>query len=127
MTTIEIATGTELLARFRRTASSFSRPRQVDLDMLLQFGLTTVIVHVRGGCIADITESAVPLQSSDFSIRGSERGWINFWKKIPEPGWHDILSLNKSQEFSIEGNLQPLMANLQFIKDLLASPRGSFA
>lgn len=123
--TTQVVAGKHLLERFRRTATNFSRVREVNLDMLLQFGQVPAIVRVRNGRVLEILEMAVPLQSSDFSIKGTETGWQKFWEQIPQAGWHDILALNKRKEFTIEGNLQPLMAHLQFIKDLLASTRGA--
>ena len=38
-----------------------------------------------------------------------------------EAGWHDIFALSKRGAMAIEGNLQPLMANLQYVKDLAAA------
>lgn len=115
--------GTQLLARFKHAAMTFVRARAMHADMLLQFGEVRAIVRIRNGQVAEIVESSVPLQCWDFAIKGSELSWMNFWKFMPDAGWHDILALNKSGEFSIEGNLQPLMAHLQFIKDLLACAR----
>ncbi len=127
MTEPHSATGIQLLARFREAAFRFSRARQVHADMLLEFGDVRAIVRIRDGRVVEIVDRSVPLQSWDFAVKGSELGWIKFWHAMPEAGWHDILALNKRREFSIEGNLQPLMAHLQFIKDLLASARGSVA
>ena len=42
---------------------------------------------------------------------------------MPEPGWHDLLALTKRGAARIDGDLQPLLANLQYFKDLLATPR----
>jgi hypothetical protein len=42
---------------------------------------------------------------------------------VPAPGYHDIFAMTKGGRARVEGNLQPLMANLRFIKDLLAAPR----
>jgi hypothetical protein len=42
---------------------------------------------------------------------------------MPEPGWHDLFALVRRGCASVEGDLQPLMANLQYVKDLLALPR----
>jgi hypothetical protein len=42
---------------------------------------------------------------------------------VPPPGWHDLFALSKKGVMVLEGDLQPLMANLQYVKDLLALPR----
>ena len=127
MTGSQTAAGAQLLQRFRARAASFSRSRLFSADILVQFADVPVIVRVRDGRVTELVEHRVPLQSSDFSIKGSEEGWTKFWQAAPPAGWHDIFALNKRREFSIEGNLQPLMAHLQYVKDLLASPREASA
>ena len=123
MTSSRSARGEQQLARFREASASFCRPRACSADLLLQFGGVAAIVRVRDGRVAQIVDHGVPLQSWDFAVRGSEDGWDQFWQKFPPPGAHDILALNKIREFSIEGNLHPLMSHLQFYKDLLACAR----
>ena len=117
------ATGAQLLQRFTEAAASFSRSRPVRADILLQFDDLPAIVRVREGRVAEIVERGVALQSWDFAVKGTAEGWSKFWEAVPQAGWHDLLALNKRKAFTIEGNLHPLMAHLQFVKDLLASPR----
>ena len=123
MTRSPAETGAHLLQRFTQAASTFAKPRPVQVDMLVQFDNVPVIVRVRDGCVAEIVEKGVALQSWDFAVKGSAEGWSQFWLATPPAGWHDLLALNKRGAFTIEGHLHPLMAHLQFIKDLLASPR----
>jgi hypothetical protein len=119
----QTAAGAQLLQRFRERAVSFTRPRLFSADILLQFADLPVIVRVREGRVTEIVEHRVPLQASDFSIKGTDQGWTKFWQHMPPAGWHDMFALNKRKEFTIEGNLQPLMAHLQYVKDLLACVR----
>ena len=42
---------------------------------------------------------------------------------MPAPGWHDLFALTKRGAASMEGDLRPLLQNLQYFKDLLALPR----
>ena len=42
---------------------------------------------------------------------------------MPAPGFYDLLGMSKVGRARIEGNLVPLMGNLQYIKDLVALPR----
>ena len=115
-----------LAERFSHAAASYSRDRiAFDVDMLLAFGRAKRLVRVRSGRVTAIETPARPLQSWDFSIWGSEQAWTAYWETMPAPGWHDILALNKRGEMRIEGRLQPLMAHLQPVKDLLALPRGA--
>lgn len=115
--------GAQLARRFCQLAPSFSRPRAVHADMLLRFGGDAVLVRIREGRVASAQAPATPLPSCDFSIRASEEAWSRFWQAVPAAGWHDLFALAKRRELVIEGNLQPLMAHLQFIKDLLAVGR----
>ena len=125
MTSSWSARGDTQLARFREASASFYRPRACSADLLLQFGDVAAIVRVRDGRVARVDDRRVSLHSWDFAVKGSENGWDRFWQRFPPPGWHDILALNKRREFSIEGNLHPLMSHLQFYKDLLACARES--
>ncbi len=120
-------TGAQLLQRFTQAALTFAKPRPVHVDMLVQFDDVPVIVRIRDGRVAEIVEKGVALQSWDFAVKGSAEGWSKFWLATPPAGWHDLLALNKRRVFTIEGHLHPLMAHLQFIKDLLASPREAVA
>ena len=63
------------------------------------------------------------MRSVSFSIRGSEEAWVNHWQKVPAPGWHDLFALTKRGAASMDGDLRPLLQNLQYFKDLLALPR----
>jgi hypothetical protein len=127
MTRSIAATGAQLLQRFTQVALTFAKPRPVHVDMLVQFDDVPVIVRIRDGRVTEIVEKGVALQSWDFSVKGSAEGWSQFWLATPPAGWHDLLALNKRGAFTIEGHLHPLMAHLQFIKDLLASPREALA
>jgi hypothetical protein len=42
---------------------------------------------------------------------------------VPEAGYHDLFAMAKAGQARVEGDLQPLMANLRYVKDVLASPR----
>ncbi|WP_313622265.1 hypothetical protein [Achromobacter sp.] len=115
--------GAQLAQRFCSHALSFSRPRLVNMDLLVRFGAHPVLVRIRDGRVATADIPGAPLPSSDVSLEASEHAWSRFWQAVPEAGWHDIFALSKRGELSIQGNLQPLMAHLQFVKDLLAAPR----
>lgn len=98
------------------------RGRFIDLDSLVAIDDEARLLRVRAGRPA-LAALDRPLQSSVFSIRGSARAWAALWEAEPAPGWHDLFALCKRGEMQIDGNLQPLMANLQWFKDVLALPR----
>lgn len=63
------------------------------------------------------------MRSTAFTVRGTDEAWQRHWEAIPAPGWHDLFALTKRGAASFEGDLRPLLQNLQFFKDLLALPR----
>lgn len=116
-----------LMTLFKKRVQGFKSTRDINLKMLIAFGARKAIVCFNHGSLTEVNESSTPLQAWDFSIAGSTKGWNKFWQDTPEAGWHDIFALTKRGEFNISGQLQPLMAHLQVIKDLLAIGRGSVA
>jgi hypothetical protein len=42
---------------------------------------------------------------------------------MPEPGYHDVIAMTRLGVARLEGDLQPLMANLRYVKEVLESPR----
>ena len=89
----------------------------------MRFGDTPVLVSVREGRVVAAEIARGPLASWDFSLSAGADAWTRFWQPVPEAGWHDIFALSKRGAMAIEGNLQPLMANLQYVKDLAAAGR----
>ena len=113
-----LATGAE--------ARLIERGRFVELDCLVAIDDESRLLRMRAGRPARAPLER-PLQSSVSSVRGSARAWAALWEAEPEPGWHDLFARGKRGEMRTEGNLQPLMANLQWSKDVLALPRGPLA
>lgn len=113
----------QLAARFVQAAGAFTRDRLFTADMLVQFGASPVRVCIRDGAVVRMQTQLPPMCTWDFAVRASEHAWQEFWRATPAPGWHDIFALSKRGELEILGNLQPLMANLQYVKDLLAMGR----
>jgi hypothetical protein len=58
-----------------------------------------------------------------FAIRASTEAWRRFWEPVPAPGYHDLFAMKKLGVASVEGDLIPLMANLRYVKDVIAIPR----
>nr|QDP24320.1 hypothetical protein FNV92_20115 [Bradyrhizobium cosmicum] len=112
----------ELLAR---DASLIARGRWLDVDCLL--GPTTQPFHVaiRAGQIVDMTPAPVLMRSWRFAYRATPAAFAAYWQAMPPAGWHDLLALTKRGQASLEGDLHPFMAHLQYFKDLLALPRQS--
>ena len=89
---------------------------------MLEVGNTQYLVKVQEGRISDISKAQV-MPSWVFALRASAEVWEKFWAAVPEPGYNDILALLRWGRMRFEGNLQPLMSNLLYIKEVLASVR----
>lgn len=110
----ELVNGNEALVR---------RGRLLSVDLLLQSGDTPYHVSIRDGRIAAVETGPVLMRPWRFAIRARDDAWRAFWRTEPAPGYHDIFAMAKLGVATIEGDLQPLMANLRYIKEVLAAPR----
>lgn len=99
------------------------RGRWLTVDCRIDVGAEPFHLTLRDGAIAVLERGPRLMRATAFSIRGSDEAWQRHWHTIPEPGWHDLFALTKRGAASIEGDLRPLMQNLQYFKDLLALPR----
>lgn len=104
-------------------ASLVRRGRYLSTSFLAEAGESSWLVTVADGRIARVEHGPFRLRSWTFAIRATVDGWQRFWQPVPEPGWHDIFALAKRGVARVEGDLQPLMAHLGYIKDVLAKPR----
>ncbi|HIG14140.1 MAG TPA: hypothetical protein EYQ32_06725 [Gammaproteobacteria bacterium] len=99
------------------------RGRWLSNVFLVEAGTTQFLVHVDKGRLLSVEHGPFVMPSWSFAIRASESVWQRFWQPLPAPGDNDIFALRKTGEMSVEGNLQPFMANLIYIKQVLATPR----
>jgi hypothetical protein len=99
------------------------RGRTLTADCAIQIGSTAFLLRIDAGSIRECRTELPLLCSWDFAVRGSVEAWAALWHDPPPPGWHDIFALSKRGEMSLEGNLQPFLAHLQYFKDVLTLPR----
>ena len=92
-------------------------------DVRVGIGTVPVQISIMAGEIVEIVIRPGLMRSWRFAIRGTGQAWHEFWKPTPRPGWHDLFALSKRGELTMEGDLQPFVANLQYFKDVLATPR----
>ena len=95
----------------------------VDLQFQIDLGSIPYHVTVSAGRIVGLDRGPLLMRSSRFQIHATAEAWRRFWEPVPEPGWHDLLALTKRGAARIDGDLHPLLANLQYFKDVLAAPR----
>lgn len=99
--------------------------RRLTCCFLVGVDETPFYFDVEQGRIAAVTQGPILMRSWDFALKAPAESWLGYWAAVPKPWYHDLLALSKADKLTIEGNLHPLMSNLQYIKDLLALPRGS--
>jgi hypothetical protein len=99
------------------------RGRTLSAACLVQIGSTPFLLRIEEGGVKECRKGLPLMGSWDFAIRGSAPAWDAFWQDFPQPGWHDLFAMTKRGEMTMEGNLHPLIAHLQYFKDILALPR----
>lgn len=115
----------QLPSLLERDAALVTRGRFLDVDCLLGSTEQAWHVSIRAGRIIDMTAAPVLMRSWTFGYRATPQAWTAFWQPMPKAGWHDLLSLTKRGEATLEGDIKPFMTNLQYFKDLLALPRSA--
>lgn len=100
-----------------------ARGRYVDLEWLWQIDDVPYHIRVQHGLIVEMLRGPVLMRSHRFAIRGPADSWERFWAPMPRPGFHDLFAMTKNGRAAIDGELQPLMANLRYFKEVIAAPR----
>ena len=103
-------------------AALVRRGRFMREEFLVSVGEEPWRLTVDAGKVAVESEPRL-LRSWRFALRASAAAWAEHWRPIPRPGFHDLFAMAKRGEAVIEGDLLPLMQNLRYVKDVLASPR----
>lgn len=99
------------------------RGRFLSTEFALVVGATPLLVRVEAGRVTSVARGPFLLRPWTFSITASAETWLALLERVPAPGTHDLMALSKTGLARIEGNLQPFMANLQAIKDIVTAPR----
>ncbi len=104
-------------------ADLLKRGRFLTTDFALVVDATPLLVRIESGRVTSVARGPFLLRSWTFSISAAPDTWLKLLKRVPDPGTHDLMALSKVGLARIEGNLQPFMANLQVIKDIVTAPR----
>jgi hypothetical protein len=99
------------------------RGRYLTTTFLVETGTTAWLVSVHEGRVTRVERGPFLMRAWSFAVRASDDAWRRFWEPVPAAGWHDLFAMTKGGHATIEGDLQPLMANLRYVKDVLAKPR----
>jgi hypothetical protein len=104
-------------------ANLVRRGRFLSTTFMLQIGEQGYLVKIIEGRIVSVTPGPFVTPNYSFALRAPRDEWEQFWQELPTPGHNDIFALFKRGKLTIEGDLHPFMANLLYIKDVLAKPR----
>jgi len=99
------------------------RGRWVGVDCRIDIGSEPFFLSIHDGALVALERGSRLMRSTAFTFRATDEAWTNHWQPIPGPGWHDLFALTKRGVASMDGDLRPLLQNLQYFKDLLALPR----
>lgn len=110
-------------ARVNADGYLVQRGRTLSGDCMVHIGAVPFLLRIEQGRIAACTRHMPLFSNVLLTIKGSLAAWAALWEPMPQPGWHDIFALCKRGEMTVEGQMQPLFAHLQYIKDVLNTPR----
>jgi pimeloyl-ACP methyl ester carboxylesterase len=99
------------------------RGRYLTTSFLVEVGDVPWLVSVREGRVERVERGPFLLRAWTFAIRAPADTWERFWQPVPEPGHHDLFAMTTLAVARVEGDLQPLMANLRYVKEVLETPR----
>ena len=99
------------------------RGRFLTTDFEIGVGSKPLHVVIESGAVRSVVRGPFLLKPWTFALRADAAIWLQLLQPVPAPGVHDLMALSKRRLLRIEGNLQPFMANLQYIKDVVTSPR----
>jgi hypothetical protein len=110
-------------SRVNANAPLVRRGRWVNLTFTFGSDEEDHLITIAEGRIVDVASRTLPTMSGVFSIRAARATWEEHWLAIPKRDYHDIWSMLPKGLAQLDGDLVPLIQNLQYFKDVLASPR----
>jgi hypothetical protein len=99
------------------------RGRFLNTTFLIEVGDNGYLIRIAEGRVVSVTPGPFLTPNYSFALRAPRQAWETFWQKVPPPGFNDLFALFKRGLLRIEGDLHPFMANLLYIKDVVAAPR----
>ena len=97
--------------------------RFVNCVLMVESGGSRYRLTIRSGKIESVETGLLIMARYDWLMRASVDTWSRFWEPAPAPGYNDLFALLKKRLLTIEGDVQPFMANLFYFKGMLEMPR----
>ncbi len=114
---------TQIIQGVNGDAALVRRGRYVNLTFQLGIDNHNYLVTVDNGRLTDIQPRLLSTETGVFSVRAKSEHWHKFWLPVPPRDYQDLFSMLPKQYAQIDGNVLPLMQNLQYFKDVLACGR----
>ena len=113
----------DLAERVNSNSPLVHRGRWVNLTFTFGIGEDDFLITIEGGRVINIENRPLATRSGVFAIRASRETWASHWLKVPPRDYHDIWSMLPKRLATLDGDLIPLMQNLLYFKDVIASLR----
>lgn len=97
--------------------------RYCDVEFLIEVGGRAFQIRVRAGRVTGLHPGPLRMRPWRFAIRAGEEVWREFWSPVPRPGFNDIFAMTSRGFATIEGDVEPLLQNLRYLKELVELPR----
>ena len=95
----------------------------LNISFTFGYGNSDYLFEINNGRILSISRRDLQTKSGIFKIHANPKSWEKHWLTIPPRDYHDIFAMLAKKIVTIDGNLIPLMQNLQYFKDIIASNR----
>ena len=116
-----------LAERVNADAALVRRGRWVNLMFTFGIDDTSYLIEIEQGRVKALRPRVVLTDSGVFSIRASSDTWAEHWRPMPRRDYHDVWSMLPKGLVALDGDLVPLIQNLQYFKDVIASVRDEVA
>ena len=97
--------------------------RYCDVEFLIEAGERACQIRVQAGRVTGLHPGRFRMRAWRFAIRAGEEAWREFWSPVPKPGFNDIFAMTSRGLATIEGDVEPLLQNLRYLKALVELPR----
>ena len=90
----------------------------LNISFTFGYGNDDYLFEINNGRILSINRRDLQTKSGIFKIHADIKSWQKHWLTIPPRDYHDIFAMLAKKIVTIDGNLIPLMQNLQYFKDI---------
>lgn len=97
--------------------------RYCTTELMLQSGEQCVHLVIEHGRVLEIVKGPLHMRAWQLAMRAQPQSWNEFWQPVPAVGYQDIFAMSRFGHLVIDGDIGPLLADLRYIKEVLAMPR----